>query len=62
MLFTTTTTRNTIDKLPNEICFYDNFQSTEKIEVTVAVGLLSGKQITVFILQKTTNIRRKCYT
>ena len=34
MLFITTTSYR-INKLPNEICFYGHFQSTEKIEVPV---------------------------
>ena len=34
MLFVTTTNCR-INKLPNDICFYGHFQSTEKIEVPV---------------------------
>ena len=36
MLFITTT-RYRINKLPNEICFYGHFKSTEKIEVPVLI-------------------------
>ena len=34
-----TITRYRVNKLPNEICFYGHFQSTEKIKVPVLIQL-----------------------